>query len=206
MNVRALISAFTISQLLSACAVGEETHNRLATSPCPVASGDAHFFPHVTFWDDGIGDQDQPENPPFSLYLAAMNEPPLACGNDGNTVAFRLLWVGDKPVSIRATRHGRTATLTVVELDGKEGQAPGPVSRRFTRPMLPVEWNHLMDAVNGKHSPLPNVVNAGAALWVLEGLMNEKYVLFEGVGDDMNRSAMGFFDVAGLPVPAGMLR
>jgi hypothetical protein len=203
MNRRS-IGAITAAALLLVACSDDDPKNRSATAPCPEGDGYARYFPQVTFWSDDLGDAPTPENPLFYQYLTAMNEPPLACGGDGRTEAFRFLWIGRDPLSIRASRQGNNASLTVVELERGTGQSLGHLSRSFTKKLQPAEWDHLIDSL---HRPLgwPDFVNTGANDWVIEGVSGRKYIMFAGIDDNAKKAASIFLDLAGLSARAGML-
>ena len=168
---------------------------------CSPGSDDTHYFPQVSFWSDDLGDSStQPRA--LSEYLAAMNEPPLGCAIDRDVDSFRLLWVGDHPLSIRITRRDNVHELKLVELDSGNLQAPGKILRSFTKTINTAEWKQAVAALSGVPLMFPNHINIGATAWVLEGVYHRHYTM--GWGENPGLGAVGqlFMQLAGYTGPA----
>jgi len=119
----------------------------------------------------------------YSQYLAAMNEPSLLFGEDGDIESYRFLWLRSfhHPVVVRLWRSGGKKFLVVKQLDGVGGErTPGTLLINKTRPISEDEWERLLYLLEQScfwKLPTKNSSPEGedGAQWLVEGSKEGHY-------------------------------
>ena len=151
MTRRCLIVAILVAVGLMSCAraprVGRTSVSagqpRPAAPQCPLRTLDEYYFP-VGALEPHNAESDAFRRRWYSSHLRTMDEPSLSCGPDSRE-AYRFLWLRTfhRPIAVRVAAHGDTVTLTLVELDGAGGYAPGKIANRLEKELSREDWSTL---------------------------------------------------------------
>jgi hypothetical protein len=118
----------------------------------------------------------------FSAHLAAAGQSSLANDSQADTVRFLWLRSFAHPVVVRIDDvSSDNASLTVIELSGAGGYAPGKISRRASRRLSNKESGDFRDLLtrSGLFAPRPQDCSLGldGAEWVFERQDRGHYTL-----------------------------
>ena len=176
----ALLVLLVALVVLDACSIRLPGRDQTELT-CLSVAGDDYYFP-VNALDPRDPRGDGFRRRWYSSHLLAMGEPSLSCGPESRET-YRFVWLRTfhRPISVRATKHHNVAKLTVVELDGAGGYAPGKVASTVEKELSRKDWAMLettLAAIDFWKMPARSGVDdlgLDGAQWIVEGRRPDKY-------------------------------
>jgi hypothetical protein len=149
---------------------------------CPEAP-EARYFPVGAFHPPPDSRWDLFVRQWYSSYLAAMKEPPLSCGAQEITEAYRFLRLPSffaDPVAVRIVRRGDDYSLEATVLDGRGAERPGRVSERVTKKLSREQWQVAMAELKDMQfwrmpTRDPHLPGTDGTRWIVEGRRDGRY-------------------------------
>jgi hypothetical protein len=154
----------------------------------PLASrADEPYFPDLVF--DKDRESHDATAADYGKHLKAMGEPSLLGhsrnGREAEVYRFLLLPCFYRPISVRVTRTGPTASLRAVQLDVMGGYEPGKVVFNKTTRLIEAQWKSLRTLLERSlfWSMKTNVLWANANFGNFVGNLDSDHWIVEGVKD-----------------------
>ena len=214
-------SVLLIAVAVTACAPGVPVERVCRDAPTryfPIGSFTdlLRDLPWVFPWKNDDGDLSVRGR--YSLYLSAMQEPPLSCGaiEDAETYRFLLIPSFQKPAAVRIYRRGIRFGLEAVVLDrqdtpehttdGMAGYGPGKILRRVTKDLSPAQWQSVLTALRNAGfwrmtTGVRDLIGIDGADFIIEARREGRYHVVNRHGGDEGTGEIGdlFLKLAGLP-------
>ena len=122
------------------------------------------FGAHAAFSDETKEPEAEPTGWPSSIVpsekqLKSLSEPDLSSPPAKGVVDIRFIWVPTfhQPISIRATKSGDSAELTIVRMKGKGGYDWGDIEQRKKKPITEAQWKELEELIAVERARKPSL-------------------------------------------------
>jgi hypothetical protein len=184
-----------------------------------VSRADEPYFPDLVFDTDRESHNATAAH--YGKHLKEMSEPSLLGlsrnGREAEAYRFLLLPCFYRPISVRVTRTGPTATLRAVQLDGMGGYEPGKIVFDKTTQLTQAQWESLRSRLEksrfwsmktGVELANPNfgnfVGNLDSDHWIVEGVKDGKYHVVDREEPEKDFEALGLYllELSGLDLEA----